>query len=212
MRIALVCRDYGLARPSPVARGVLCTAESLVAAGHTVRVVAQRTPQLSSFEARGRLTIHRVALPAPIVSWTRVLLDFAIEAARHVCELSRIGEIDVAEFPDQESPAAAIALLGSRTALRPPYVIALHDTAAAPDRAPGAPPAARRLGLTSADGVVRADATADERERVYQTVIDRCSKGAGVFRASDGLDAWRRVARSLGGGEGSPRNRQESVA
>lgn len=193
MRIALVSREYGVAARSRVGAGVERIARELLGAGHAVRIITQAASDAIALEPRGRLVVHRIQLPPALVSWSRVVFDFAVEAARVVAELHRRQEVDIAEFPETEAAGAAALALRAGPA-RLPIVVTRY----APEGgAWHALQAVERLCIAGADATIDHDAPHERRLEVYAALLSGARLDPSA--ASDRLSGWREIRREAMG-------------
>lgn len=128
MKIALVSREYPPYYGGGVGTYTAALARALADEQHTVHVLTESADGAGATTISGRVRIHRLEVPLRASHWIRNMTGFSIEAARRLDELHRAGDIDVAEFPDTEGPAAALAAARAMGATRTPLTVTLHTS------------------------------------------------------------------------------------
>jgi hypothetical protein len=191
VRIALVSREYAVAKRSKIATLTRRAARGLIERGHEVRVITQAAADALGTEAQGRLIEHRVAVAREPALWGRTAMGFSVEAARILGELHARGEVDVVEFPDAEASGAAMLLLALRAGSRPPVVVTTYAGRSGASELESV----ERLCALGADATCRGDASVDDRLELYAILGRNTTPGARPGRPSEHrarrLDAWR---------------------
>ncbi len=126
IRLVLVSREYPPFYGGGIGTYARWIVPALIDAGVRVTVITEAHDRSSPrVELQGPLTIHRVPLAIGRGGWTSAAARFSINAGRKIAELTRRGEVDLAEFAECEAAAAALLLLRG-TGPRVPTLVHLH--------------------------------------------------------------------------------------